>query len=506
MSVCRVTRAVASCLSGIMFWALASAAFAATNDERLITAVKTKEFDSVAALLRENVDVNATSADGTTALHWASHWGNIQTASRLITAGARLDAATAYGVTPLMIACENKLYDVVGALLSAGANTNLARLSGETALMIAARTGDPRIVRALLARGADVNAKEHRQHQTALMRAAAAKHPELVRALVEGGANIHARSRVTSSIVNRGDPGGRRTGYVWVGEAKFGGYTPILFAAQQGDVDSAKILLDAGADPNDHAADGMTPLILAAYGRHVSLADLLLARHADPNDNGPGYTAAHVAVLSGRVDFVQSLVKHGVDINARLIKGTPIRRQAEDLMLPETLRGATPVLLAAKFLEPEILELLIRSGASLDSRAEDGSSVLTYAVGGGPEVGYRVDRRSRNVPAIVRETTGAGADEEARALAITKVLVNAGVDVNLPDSRGDTAVHHAVRKGFGAVVEFLAQSGANLNSANKTGLTPLAMAARPARGDAEGGGAPAKNSLGPLLQKLGAIR
>jgi uncharacterized protein len=468
MSLSKVCHGGPTYLGVVLVWALVSVALVAADDERLITAVKAKEFDSVATILKEETDVNATTGDGTTALHWASHWGDVQTVARLIKSGARVNAQNTYGVTPLMLACENKDPAVVDALLDAHANPNLARASGETALMMAASTSNPRIVHSLLQHGADVNAKERRQDQTALMVAASAGHPAVVRALVQGGADIHARTRVTRSVVNRGDPGGRRTGYVSVGDAELGGYTSLLFAARRGDVDSAQILLDAGARIDDHTADGMTSLILAAYGGHAPLAALLLARGADPNDSGPGYTALHAAVLRGSVDVVALLVGHGADVDARLVKGTPIRRMGEDWVLPETLRDASPTLLAAKFLEHEVLELLVRARADLKMSAADGSTALTYAVGGGPEVPYDgVDRRSRHVPAIVLETTGAGSDEEARVLAVVKLLVERGVDVNVRDVRGDTAVHHAVRKGFSTVLQFLAESGADLTTRTK---------------------------------------
>src|SRR6266850_2415638 len=106
-------------------------------------------------------------------------------------------------------------------------------------LLDAVRKGDHKAVRALLENGADVNAKESRGGQTALMWAVANKYPEIVKLLVEHGANVRARSK--------------------------GDFTPLLFAAQQGDVESGRLLLGAEADVNEtRKKDRMTVLMVAA--------------------------------------------------------------------------------------------------------------------------------------------------------------------------------------------------------------------------------------------------
>ena len=80
-------------VKGVAGWwivALASvASLAAVNDTRLIDAVKDSNVKRVQALVRERVDVNATAADGATALHWAVHKDDLTTADLLIRAGAR---------------------------------------------------------------------------------------------------------------------------------------------------------------------------------------------------------------------------------------------------------------------------------------------------------------------------------------------------------------------------------------------------------------------------------
>src|SRR5262249_36446520 len=92
-------RALAACAC---IAALAAAVEAAgLPDVRLIDAVKARDVDAVRALVKRRVDVNARQGDGTTALHWAVHRGDLTIADLLIRAGAQAGAANDLGATPL---------------------------------------------------------------------------------------------------------------------------------------------------------------------------------------------------------------------------------------------------------------------------------------------------------------------------------------------------------------------------------------------------------------------
>ena len=90
---------------------------------------------------QRGVDVNAAQIDGTTALHWAAHYDDAETAALLVKAGANVNAANRYGVPPLALACTNGNAAVVRLLLEAGADANATMKGGETMLMMAARAG-----------------------------------------------------------------------------------------------------------------------------------------------------------------------------------------------------------------------------------------------------------------------------------------------------------------------------------------------------------------------------
>ena len=199
------------------------------------------------------------------------------------------------------MACRRGHGGLVARLLAAGADANAALPSGETALMAAARAGSLAAVNALLARGARVNAAEATRGQTALMWAVANRHPAVTRALLDHGADIGARTATRRRVYNMGRSrsAGSASRGIALEEVVEGGSTALLFAARSGDVESARLLLAAGADVDDTAADGNTALVVAAHGGHGSLAALLLRAGADPDAAPLGYTALHAAVLRG---------------------------------------------------------------------------------------------------------------------------------------------------------------------------------------------------------------
>ena len=423
--------------------------------------------DAVRALVKQRADVNAAQGDGATPLHWAVHRDDLAIADLLIRAGARANAANDLGMTPLHLACTNRSAAMVERLLTADADPNAALPSGETVLMTCARAGDARAVKALLARGAAVNASEREHRQTALMWAVAQRHPDVVQLLVEAKADLRARSLVYPQTVV-----GEQTQRAGREELNYtvlrGGATPLLFAARVGDVESARILLRAGADANESQPDGVSALVLAAHSGHGGVGALLLEHGADPNAFGSGYSALHAAVLRSDLMLVKALLARGADPNARMTKGTPMRRDTTDWNLPATLIGATPYLVAAKFLEPDIMSALVDGGADPRLTMPNRSDAVMLAAGLGS--GRTASRRGI-------ETIDFGKVEpESRVRETVVAAVRQRGDVNGASQTGDTALHVAAALGHDSVVKFLVERGARVDVKNNRGITPLAAA------------------------------
>ena len=149
------------------------------------------------------------------------------------------------------------------------------------------------------------------------MWAVAQRHPAVVRLLIEHRADVHSRTRVSQQLVVRDVEGARfvcppdvteesrrKSAYkieaiagnrdvptVACNKADMvqkGGSTPLLFAARSGDLDSAKLLVAAGANVNDTAADGNSALVVAAYSGQRDVAMFLLEKDARPNAAAEG--------------------------------------------------------------------------------------------------------------------------------------------------------------------------------------------------------------------------
>lgn len=253
-------------------------------------AVSQNDAARLKGLLAAHADVNAAQPDGSTALHWAAYHGDAATAAALLAAGAQPNVATETGMTPLVMACEAGNPQLVRLLLQAGADANQTLGNGETPLMMAARTGSVPILEQLLSRGARVDARDKLRGTTALMWAAAAGNADAARLLIAKGAEVSARSGTVEPgrkpylaqtgreriqefafgyglagvVVKQDSPESQELVQEQISTAKsvlntyplpppkprskkkWGGLTPLIFAARQGDLATVKVLLDAG--------------------------------------------------------------------------------------------------------------------------------------------------------------------------------------------------------------------------------------------------------------------
>jgi ankyrin repeat protein len=328
----------------------------------------------------------------------------------------------------------------------------------------------------------------------------------VVRLLTEAGADVHARSKIYPQNVVGEDT--QRAGREELNYTVFaGGMTALLFASRSGDAESAAVLIAAGADPNDRLPDGTPALALAAFNGRGDVGALLLDKGARPDEIGAGYTALHAAVLRSDLKLVNALIAHRANPNIRMTKGTWKRRDGEDFTLPATLIGSTPYLLAAKFLEPEILVALKAGGADASIGMPNGATALMLAAGTNST--SNASRRG------VRIVDFGKVEPESQALETVKTVVRLGADVNAATQAGDTALHSAAAMGYNSVIQLLADGGAQLNARNKRGLTPLGALLNPGRGgrgrgaaaaDANGDYPAASPSSGTiaLLRQLGA--
>ena len=149
---------------------------------------------AVRALLLQKADVNAPQVDGATALHWAIYRDDAELVDVLVRGGASVKAANRDGVTPLAMASLYGKPAIILKLLKAGADASEVGPNGQTVLMLAARNGNPEAIKVLVEGGAKVNVRETARGTTALMWAAEQRHPEAVKALLDNGADYKMKS------------------------------------------------------------------------------------------------------------------------------------------------------------------------------------------------------------------------------------------------------------------------------------------------------------------------
>ncbi len=476
---------------------------AAEGDLRLVEAAKNRDREAVRSLLQQQADVNTPQPDGATALAWAAHWNDLETVDLLIHAGADVNAANDYGMTPLALACSKGSAAMVEKLLQAGADPNAAQWTGVTPLMTCARAGSVDAVKLLLARHADVNAKDTRRGQTGLMWAVAQQHTEVVRLLIEQGADVNAKSHMPGGFtplqfltygVRRRDPTGPDSlepGDVHPDPSSSrGGFTALMFAARQGDQDSARLLVDAGANVNAFSPDYGSALVMAASSGHEPVALFLLEKGADPNVTdiwefaplhyalADGITAIGMSrkriptdrywLRSNMPELVKSLLEQGANPNARVGKGFPpfnypaFVRTTGNSMPQIRQPGATPFLLAAASFDARLMRLLHSHGADPLQTTDEGTTPLMVAAGMG-----RLD-----------DLTG---EEKKMALEAVKLAVELGgdvnaVNVNASNQDGRTALAAAAYLGVISIIQFLADQGADLEATDRYGQTALSIA------------------------------
>jgi ankyrin repeat protein len=469
---------------------LAGSVATAESDARLADAAMRRDPAAVRALVEQKVDVNVPGRDGTPALHWLVRVDDLDSARLLIRAGADASLANRYGVTPLSLACSNGNAEMIRLLLDAGADPNAADPTGETPLMLASRVGNLDSVKLLLDRGAVLDARDPEFQQTALMLAVRENHPDVVQWLVGLHADVNARTRTgrtPSWILPNSVPGfGHGIGIVRGGLPERGsryltpgGLTPLLYAARDGRLESARTLVGAGADVNQTDPNGLTPLLMAITNNHMELARFMIDHGAQVNVvDWYGRTPLWAAVETRNMDvdngtfdngvdrgpvldLIRVLLEQRADPNTRMKETPPIRRQ----MLRVTgslawvdFTGQTPFLTASLAGDLDVMRLLLEWGADPYVPTFGGTTALMAAAG----INWVVDQTY---------------DEGPRALLeAVKLCYELGMDVNAVNSIGLTAVHGAANRGSDDILQFLVQKGAKLDVKDKEGRTPLTWA------------------------------
>lgn len=189
-----------------------------------------------------------------------------------------------------------------------------------TPLVKAAWDGDLPIVEYLISKGANVNAQATDTKVTALLNAVSREHIDVVKALIAAKADVTLRNAYD-----------------------FNAFTSAVAAGNQ---EMAGLLLDAGSKIDD-GTSGLTPLAFAVSSGNTQMMRFLAARGANVNHGAKsgGQTALITAIVTAQTESVKTLIELKADVNAKMKDGT------------------TPLKLAKKGDQDEIVALLVAAGA-----------------------------------------------------------------------------------------------------------------------------------------------
>ncbi len=395
-------------------------------------------------LLESGADVNATCYNRFTALYFAASEGRLDLVKYLIQKGAQIEAPS-NGGTPLQAAAGRHHREVVKALVEAGAAYDLdtaislsdeERVKGilqkdpdvarrENALHSACRTGHAGIVALLIEKGADPNDSRRHWHDPPLL--SALEHEEIVKLLLEKGADPKVRLNIKGLAF---------------------GSTLLHEAARRGHLESARLLIERGADVEAVIVDDFmgkpaketvfSPLHAAASGGQAKLVELLVDRKADlKRRTSAGQSALELAGAQIRpveddktreenrryAEVVKLLAARGLEVDlftaialGDLERATSLVAAKPGRVRERDLEGALPLHKAVQMDQRAIVEKLLEAGADVNAPGRYGYTPLLEAgFWGRPElICLLLDRKAD--PGIKAERGATALSEAERVL------------------------------------------------------------------------------------------
>jgi ankyrin repeat protein len=293
------------------------------------------------------------------------------------------------------------------------------------------------------------------------MWAVAENNHAVVRMLIDRGADVNARSKFVPSATGRGfegaTPVAARQNQA-AEENASGSLTPLMFAAREGDLESARMLVTAGAEINLRGGDGKDALGLAIFNGGYDVASFLIDNKANVNqpdaqrftplfwavDRRNMETAPNFpwVVTADPLPLIKKLLEAGADVNS-LVNNTPRARMRDG---SPRIVFATALMRAAFSGDIELVKLLITHGADTKIISKDSETMLMAACGTGFIPGYSKGRTP------------------AERLEVVKLLIDLGQDVNAADDYGITALMVAANIGDVPVIQYLIDKGADLGA------------------------------------------
>jgi serine/threonine-protein phosphatase 6 regulatory ankyrin repeat subunit B len=450
-------------------------------------------------LILLGADVGWEDSEKMKALHFSAESGHKEIAEHLLNHGAAVDARNDYSTTALHLAAENGNKEVVALLLDCGAEVDARNHDFATALHLAAEKGHTGIIQLLLNSSASVDTKDENLN-TSLHKAAKGGHKDVIALLLLYGATtdlinnnsetaLHlavtsSHEQVVKLLLDHGASADLKDN---------SSNTPLHSAVRNGDHYITSQLLTSGANTDGKSTDGKTLLAEVSKNGDTEMATLLLNHGASLEAiNLDGQTSLIIAVVAAEESMVSLLIEKGSHMNAC----------DNDLL--------TALHWSAKDGHMSILELLLQKMANTESKSKDGNTALHIAIQFNRAnivaalIDYKANINAENGNGkspievaiskghieIVFQLKDAGArmgDNGDKTLWLLYLAAEAGqislikstldkVDEKEKKNYMNATLHEASRHGQVDVVTYLLDNGAEIESLNDDGLTPLFLA------------------------------
>ena len=243
-----------------------------------------------------------------------------------------------------------------------------------------------------------------------------------------------------------------------VNERDADGKTPLCYAAEKGDLQAVRWLVERNADVNSESKSGQTAFLQAAEMGHLHIVKWLVEEaNVEVNSfSGRSCTALHYAVYRGHLNVIRWLVEERkVNVNANHRRGVRALHHA---------------------MEPEIIKYLVQNGADVNAQTDWGGTVLHSAAFRGQLDIMQWMIEEGNAEVNTRDLDGATAlllAARENHFDIVKYLLQRGADVIARTSDGRTLLHYAAKFGHVEIARWLVEEqGADVHEKTTDGLTP----------------------------------
>ncbi|KAK2874785.1 hypothetical protein Q8A67_021938 [Cirrhinus molitorella] len=264
------------------------------EDSPLVVAIRNNHYDMTKLLLKFSARVNQEGANRRTALHEAARLGLTDFVDLLLKYGAHPDPRSSYGLTPLALAAQAGHLEIIRTLLRRGADVESQAQDCATILFEASASGNPDVISLLLEYGADANIPKHTGHLP-IHRVAHRGHVKALALLIP----VTLWDAVDDS-----------------------GISPLHSAAAGGHTQCLEMLLKANYDPNfmlhpwvrrSYDDKRQSALYFAVSNDDVASTRVLLEAGAMPNQDP--VKCLQVALRMGNYELINLLLRYGANVN-----------------------------------------------------------------------------------------------------------------------------------------------------------------------------------------------